>query len=74
MRRFAASVAILVFFALAGVALASRVPVFDAALRALAGAAITYVVVRVAARLVVSIFVDAILNSRFPGGDKETRQ
>ena len=38
------------------------------------GAAMAYGVVTVASRLGVNIFCGAILNSRFPGGDKETRQ
>jgi len=63
MRRFALTIAILSFLALAGIALFCEVPVFHCAWRALVGAAVIYVVVSTGGRILLSIMVDAIVNS-----------
>ena len=75
MRRMALTVAMFGFLALAGIALASGVPTFDAAMRALGGAAVLYVVVSFGGKMVLNIMVDAIVNSA-PGAErsKETEQ
>ena len=63
MRRFAATTAILGFLGLAGVGLASGVPPFDCALRALAGAAGLYVLARIVGRIVLQIMIDVLVDS-----------
>jgi len=55
------------FFALAIVGWFSDVPPLTCALRALAGAAAMYVVVRVAGRIVMNIMVDAVMRSLTQG-------
>ena len=63
MRRFAVTVAILAFLGLAAVGMVAGVPTLDCALRALGGAAVLYVVVSAAGRLVINIMVDAVISS-----------
>jgi len=63
MRRFALTVAMFGFLVLAAVSLASGVPPYDAALRALGGAAGLYLVVSIGGKAALSIMVDAVVNS-----------
>ena len=63
MRRMALTVAMFGFLVLAGIGLASDVPTFDTALRALGGAAILYFVVSLGGKMALNIVVDAIVNS-----------
>ena len=74
MRRFAATVAIMGFFVLTGIALIFDVPVFDSALRGLIGAAVLYVIVKIASRLVLNIMVDAVVDSFLDSQDRESEQ
>ena len=71
MRRFALTIAILSFLALAAIAMSHEVPVFHCAWRALAGAAIIYVVVSTGGRIVLNIMVDAVVNSAPRRKDEE---
>lgn len=62
MRRSAATAAILGCLVLAIIAIANGVPALDCALRAIGGAVAIYFVVSIAGRMLMSIFVDAIVN------------
>ena len=73
MRRFALTIAILSFLALAAIALSCEVPVFHCAWRALVGAVVIYVVVSTGGRIVLSIMVDAVVNSAPQRGDEDLR-
>ena len=73
MRRLALTTAMFGFLVLAGVALAGGVPTFDAAMRALGGAAVLYFVVSIGGRLALDIMVDAVVNSApKPGRNEDT--
>jgi hypothetical protein len=61
MRRFSVIVAGIAFFALAGVGAVCGASPLSCALRAVAGAAVLYVLARVAGRVFVGIIVDAIV-------------
>jgi len=73
MRRAAAILAVVAFFGMAVIGAASGAPPFTCAVRALAGAAITYVLMRVAGRIVVNILVDAIVGSVPPPSEEKDR-
>lgn len=62
MRRFAATTAILGCLVLALVAIFNGVPAMDCALRAVGGAVAIYFVVSIAGRMVLNIFVDAVVS------------
>lgn len=62
MRRVATSVAVMGFFTLAIVGSVSGVEPYTCALRALAGAAILFVLVRVTGRMAAGFLVDAMLD------------
>jgi hypothetical protein len=63
MRRAASISAVIAFFAMAIIGAASGTPLFTCALRAIAGAAITYLLMRVAGRIIVAVLVEAIVGS-----------
>jgi len=63
MNRTAVSIAVVAFFALAGVGAASNVPPFICGLRALVGAGVAYALTIVAGRVLVAILVN-LLRSR----------
>ncbi len=63
MRRFALKVAMYGCLVLAGISLASGVPTFDAAVRAVIGAVVLYFVVSICGKLALGIVVDAVVNS-----------
>jgi hypothetical protein len=63
MNKAAYILAILVFFAMAIIGVACGTSPFTCSLRALAGAAIAFLLVRVAGRIVVKILVDALMGS-----------
>ena len=64
MRRYATIIAVVGFFVLAAVGHVSGVPPLACGLRALAGAAVLFVMVQIAAKAVLGIFVDVVLRSR----------
>ena len=74
MRRFALTLAILGFFVLAGVGLASDVPTFDSALRGLGGAMVIYFVVAAAGKLALKIMVDAVIDSLSDRENERTQE
>jgi len=71
-RRYAILIAVAGFFVLAAVGHLCGVPHFVCGLRALAGAAVLYVMAMVAGKAVLGIFVDAALRSR--GTRESTRE
>ena len=64
MRRYATIIAVAGFFVLAAVGHFSGVGPLVCGLRALAGAVVLYVMTRIVAKVVLGIFVDALLQSR----------
>ena len=64
MRRYSIFIAVAGFFVLAAVGHVSGVPPFVSGLRALAGAAVLFVMIQIAGKAVLGIFVDAVLRSR----------
>lgn len=62
MRRIALLIAVIGFLALAIVGMASGVPPFTCALRALGGAAVLFVLAMGVGRLVLSVLVDAVMS------------
>lgn len=64
MRNIAVSISVVSFFLLALVGWCSGLPVFVCSMRALAGAAVLYVIVKVAGRLILAVMVDAVIKSR----------
>ena len=75
MRRLALTIAMLGFPVLAGIAMACGAEPFDAAMRAMGGAAVLYFVVSIGGKTALSIMVDAVVNS-VPRGreNKDTEQ
>jgi hypothetical protein len=63
MKRAASISAVIAFFAMAIIGTVSGTPPFTVALRAIAGAAITYLLMRVAGRIIVAMLVDAIVGA-----------
>ena len=61
-KRFAATTAILGCLVLALIAMSNGVPAIDCVLRAIGGAVAIYFVVSIAGRIVLNIFVDAVVN------------
>ena len=66
-RRMSVPIAVAGFFVLAFVGWASGVPPFTCAIRALIGAAVLYVLVTVAGRLIVNIVVESIIRDSREG-------
>ena len=73
MRRIAGTIAAVGFFALAAAASLNGVGPFDAAWRALAGAAGLYVLCRIAGKVVIGIVVDAAVDGGGTDAAKEGR-
>jgi hypothetical protein len=73
MRKAASISSIIVFFAMAIIGMASGTPPFTCSLRALAGAAIAFLLVRVAGRIVVRILVDALMGSLASTSEEKDR-
>jgi len=63
-RRYAIITAVAGFFVLAAVGRFCQVPLFVCTLRALAGAAVLYVMTMVAGKALLGIFVDTVLRGR----------
>lgn len=61
MRSLAARIAAVGFFTMAGIGIACRVPVFVCAMRALAGAAVLYVLTAIAGKAALGAIVDAMV-------------
>jgi hypothetical protein len=71
MRRIATTAAVVALLVLAAIGLASGVPPFVVSLRALVGAAVTYVLVTIAGRVLVRILVDLMRTRPRPGNSSE---
>jgi hypothetical protein len=65
-RRIALLIAVIGFLALAIVGMASGVPPFTCALRALGGAAVLFVLAMVVGRFILSVLVDAVMSRGRP--------
>jgi hypothetical protein len=63
MRRAASISAIIVFFGMAIIGSVCGTPPFTCGIRAIVGAAITYLLMRVAGRIIVAMLVDAIVGA-----------
>jgi hypothetical protein len=63
-RRYAISISVAGFFVMAAVGLLCGVPVFVCGLRAAGGAVALYVMIRVAAKVLLKAFVDAMVRDR----------
>jgi hypothetical protein len=66
------TVAVAGFFLLAGVGYLSDVPLYVCGLRALAGAAVLYVMTSLAGKVILRILVDAIMRNR--NAEESTRE
>ena len=64
MRRYAISISVAGFFVLAAIGLLCGVPVYVCALRAAGGAVALWLMIRVAGKVVLNVFVDAMIKDR----------